>query len=128
MSHPRRGVRAVGSVVSLEIRSRVIAARVAETSVRWFEHSWREGRGRWSCAGSSVAMVSGREQRGEFRAARLRQTLRAEHETISHRLRKLAGTGTREAVALVMMPLIRRGGVGLKLGGARLRSTGHFDL
>lgn len=71
-------------------------------------------------------MMSGREESGEFWTAGFRQALGAQHETIADRLRKLAGAGTRKTVALVVMTGSR--GVRLQLRGARLRTTGHFDL
>lgn len=45
--HPGRGVRAVGRVITLEVGGRVIAARVAQASVRRFEHPRRERGGGW---------------------------------------------------------------------------------
>lgn len=69
-----------------------------------------------------------REQRCEFRASRLGQTLRAEHKPIAHRLGQLAGARPGEAVTLVMVALVRRRGIGLKLRGTRLRAARYFDL
>lgn len=128
VSHPRRGIRAVGSVISLEIRGRVITARVAQTSIRRFEHPWREGGGGRPRARPPLAVMRRREQRGEFWASRLGQALRAEHKPIAHRLGQLAGARPGEAIALIMVALVRRRGVGLKLGGTRLRAARHFDL
>lgn len=73
-------------------------------------------------------MMSSREESGEFRTARLGQTLGAQHETIANRLRELAGAGTGETVALIVMTLTGSRRVRLQLCGARLGTAGYFDL
>jgi hypothetical protein len=129
MSHPRGGVGTVGSpIVTLEIRRGVITARIAKATVRRFQHTRWERRIRRSNTGTSLAMMSGREESGEFWTARFWQTLRTQHETISDWLRKLTGAGSGKAVTLVMMTLIGSWRVCLQLRRACLSAPGHLDL
>jgi len=129
VSHPRGGIGTVGRpIVTLEIRRGVITAGIAKAAVRWFQHTRWERRIRRSNTGTSLAMMSRREESGEFWTARFWQTLRTQHKTIPDWLRKLAGAGSGKAVTFVMMTLVGSWRVCLQLCRACLSTSGYLDL